>query len=68
MHEVNNPIRHELGIGMAMGCLYGIWPALFSISVSIYFRKQMQKWLFLASASLLPAYGIVIGSYNAVAT
>jgi len=68
IYEADNPLRHELGIGMAMGFLYGVWPALFSLSVSIYFRKQIQKWLLLVSASLLPAFGVVIGVYNAAAT
>jgi hypothetical protein len=68
IYEADNPLRHELGIGMAMGFLYGVWPALFSLAVSIYFRRQVQKWLFLTSAALLPAFGIVLGTYNAVAT
>lgn len=68
VYEVDNPLRHELGVGMAMGLLYGVWPALFSLAVSIYFRKKMQKWLFLLSATLLPAFGLVIGVYSAVTT
>jgi len=68
IREVDNPLRHELGIGMAMGALYGVWPALFSLAASIYFRKYIQKWLFLASVALLPAFGVVLGTYNAVAT
>jgi ABC-type transport system involved in multi-copper enzyme maturation permease subunit len=68
INEVDNPLRHELGVGMAMGFLYGVWPALFSLAVSIYFRKQMQKWLLLMSLALLPAFGVVLGAYNAIAT
>ena len=68
IYEADNPLRHELGIGMAMGFLYGVWPALFSLAASIYFRKQMHKWLFLASAALLPAFGVVMGVYSEVAT
>ena len=66
--NVDNPLRHELGIGMAMCAVYGFWPGLFSLGVAIYFRKEMKKSFLLASAAILPAFGALFGVYNAIAT
>lgn len=66
--EVDNPLRHELGIGIAMGALYGFWPGLFSLGTAIYFRKEIKKWLLWVSVAILPAFGVLFGIYNAIAT
>jgi hypothetical protein len=66
--EVDNPLRHELGIGMAMATVYGIWPGLFSLGVAIYYRKEIKSWLLVVSVAILPAFGALFGVYNAIAT
>jgi hypothetical protein len=68
IYESENPLRHELGIGMVTGFSYGVWPALFSLTVSICYRSKIKGWLFLVSVAILPAFGIVLGTYNAIAT
>lgn len=63
IHEADNPLRHELGIGMALGVMCGAFPALFSFAVSTYFRADIPKILFWISRTLLPALVFVYGIY-----
>ncbi|MES9831958.1 MAG: hypothetical protein ABW139_06905 [Candidatus Thiodiazotropha sp. DIVDIV] len=66
--NADNLLRHEFGIGMAMGAVYGFWPGLFSLGVAIYFRKEMKKSFLLVSVIILPAFGALFGVYNTIAT
>lgn len=63
IHKVDNPLKHELGIGMAIGVVCGAFPALFSFAVSTYFRADMPKILLWISQALLPTLGLVYGIY-----
>lgn len=60
--EAANPVRHELGIGVAMAIVYGFWPALCSLIMAVCCRTWIPRWLVWASVMLLPAYAVLLAT------
>jgi len=61
-----NPLRHELGIGLGISVLYGSFPSLLSLGLSFWKKRTIPKWMFYLSIAILPSYVLLCLIYSAI--
>lgn len=62
--SVDNPSRHEFGMGLVLFTLYGSFPSLLSLGLAVLKKRTLPKWLYFVSMAIVPSYVLLYFVYS----
>ncbi|WDE01488.1 hypothetical protein [Thalassomonas actiniarum] len=63
-----SPSNHELGMGVGISILYGLFPGTFSLLLAIWKRRNLSKNMLVLSTAIVPSYIFLFAVTSSIST